>query len=233
MTLETPSQQETLAELDSQAGLPLPSSDPLAPRLHRVGPTGRKHPDTGAGLLPDDDSFSAETSKTGPPTRGRAARGATPQRARPVTPLPSDEEATEASNALAGLLLLAGGLTAQVMPVTGMTLVKRSEMASKAILDIAKGNPALWKYLKWLATMSKYEEFGNFAASMVVAVGVDAKVMDPRGMFPQQLIPDVLAVFAAPEAEPVAPTDSAAQNGHREPTYASHVAADSIGGSDG
>lgn len=223
---ETPSQQETLREADQLA---VPASDPLAPRPHRAGPTGRSHPDTGAGLLPDADSFSEPTRKSSPPSPGRPPRSIhSPQRAGPA-PLPTDDEVTESTNALAGLLLLVGGLTANIMPVTGLTMVKRSEMASKAILDIAKNNPGLWKYLKWLATMSKYEELGNFTASMVVAVGVDTKVMNPAGMFPQQLIPDVLAMFVESVETPA--TES--PNGHAaQPVYASHVGADSHGGSE-
>ena len=122
---------ETLAGVDRQAVQPppqLPSSDPLAPRPHRQGPTGKKMPDVGAGLLPDDDGSSEATSR---PTFRRARASSSPKPKPGPSTLPDDDDIIQVRGELAAMLAVVGMFVGMAMPVTGITLVMRAEVTSR------------------------------------------------------------------------------------------------------
>ena len=114
-------------------------------------------------------------------------------------------------DAMQSELSAALGLTGQVMsmavPVTGMTLIMRSQMASKALIDIARDDPKFAAALSKLLRGSKYAALGQVGFSIAIAAAVDMRMVKPDGGLPQAVIGDVLEKFqTAPPETPARPT---------------------------
>lgn len=213
--------EEILAGVDQQAQ-PQPLEKPnLRPRVIRQGPSG-KTPKSADPLSLDGDSSETDSKPT--TSRSRVRPGST-TRTLPTssaTP-PSDEEVGEIEATLAFMLLMGGGVVGMALPVTGTTLVMRSQVGAHAIVTAARTNPKIWKRLVAFVKVTKWTDVVQFAGNVVVAASVDMHVMNPNSTLPQMMIPDVLERFKqTAEDQPGEPT----QNG-TGPVYAGSVFASS------
>lgn len=218
---------EILGEADSQASLS-PEKPILRPRVTRQGPTG-KTPRNGDPLSLDGDSSENSQPYRSTSTRGRARTSTT--RTQPLTSSatpPDDNEVQGVEGQLAMILLFGGGFVGMALPVTGATLVMRSQTGAHAIVEVAKTNPKMWKRLVGFLNATKYAELAQVASSVVTAVAVDLHVVNPNSTLPQTIIPDVLEKFRKPEDQP---TEQPSPNG-KGPEYAGSLftTADSNGG---
>jgi hypothetical protein len=197
---------------------PQPSSEPptlAPPRMVRQGPVGK--PRTSANPLADDDS-STEADSTTPRGRSRSTRGAAPTTS--TASAPSDGAVAAIKSELQSALLGIGGVLAIPLPVTGVTVINRAEIASNSIIEIARSDPKLWARLQKILAATKYSDLVYVGVCLVTAVTVDLHIVPPMHPLPQNTIGDVLEKFT------VKPENPAEQNGTQptpQPAYSSQL----------
>lgn len=104
----------------------------------------------------------------------------------------------------------AGAVTARMLPVTGVTMVRRSENAAAAIVKFCADKPQFLDALEKVAKFEAVMDIAEFIAAIVVAVGVDMGQVHPEGLLPQML--DVTSAWQEVNAveESVAPVEEQA-----------------------
>jgi hypothetical protein len=152
---------------------PNPDAEPAIPQKRGRG-RPRKNPE-----LVSDGAGSGDKPKPRRASRSRL----------------SDAELTDLKGELAAQLVMVGMPLAMVAPVTGHTVIMRAEMASGAVVDLARKNAKVMRLLLKLTQVNAYATLGQAAACVVVAVGIDAGAVKPDSLPAQKLIPDVLEQF--------------------------------------
>lgn len=75
----------------------------------------------------------------------------------------------------------------KLMPVTGVTMAKRSERTVHALVKLAENNPSLLIALEATAKVASVVDIAESAAAIGVAVMVDTGRMNPDGVMPNML----------------------------------------------
>lgn len=180
---------QTTSDVENQ----LPSEQPplAPPRQVRQGPTG-KRPANASPL--EVDGFSTEDSPTNTSSRTRTKRSVAPTA--PSAGVPSSDVVESVKSDLKGTLLTLGGVVALPLPVTGITLVQRAELASESIVEIARNDPKLFARIQKFLAATKYSDLIYVGVCLATAVTVDLHIVPPNHPMAQTTIADVLEKFA-------------------------------------
>ncbi len=181
---------QTLSPPDVQSQSPSELQPPPQRQKSKAKPLPAENlPSLDAGFTAADSEPSGEPSAA--PLIALTS-GAKRKPGRPRKPR-DKAEITSLADALAQQTLLLGMAMTMVMPVTGLTIINRSDMAAKAVVAVALDHPKLMSGIESLLRAGKYAVLGEISVALVVAVGVDIGAFQPDAMLVQKFCGPAIA----------------------------------------
>lgn len=159
-----------------------PASEP--PRRRRGRPT--KAEAAAKGNQPEAEGSGGSSDKPGT----KPAR-----RKKPPVKLTA-EAAALVQEELTAELVKMGAVMSLALPVTGTTIITRSEVAAAAAVDIGKRHPKVMSAIQVAIEANAWGNIASCGISVGIALGVDTGMVKPEGKAPQMFIGDVLENFA-------------------------------------